>query len=400
MSAEALQRLRRGAWLERARPFLDCLEGRAGRTRVVGGLVRDTLLGIERSATDLDMATELLPDTVMERAHLAGFAAHPTGIEHGTVTLVARGVTAEVTTLREDVETFGRHAQVRFGTDWAADAARRDFTMNALYAGPDGELFDPLGGLDDCLARRVRFIGNADSRIAEDRLRVYRYFRFAASHGGQQFDPEALAACARAANTLGNLSAERVGAEMTRLLALPAIAETLAKMIEAAILRADVLPAPALPLFASYEQQAAHPDAVARLALFGLLGVSLSQLQARWRLSNTLRKSADALCAAADMARRGQWNLLAYRHQAIKVEACELAAVLDGWDAARLLETREKLAALDPGPFPLKGADLKANGYANGPALGAELERLQALWIDSGFVLNRQALLEKVRLPG
>lgn len=399
MTDAALQRLRRGAWRQRAQPFLDCLDGRAGRTRVVGGIVRDTLLGIERSSTDLDMATELLPQEVMDRAQSIGFAAHPTGIEHGTVTLVARGIACEVTTLRQDVQTFGRHAQVRFGTDWAADAARRDFSMNALYAGLDGELFDPLGGLEDCLAHRVRFIGNADSRIREDRLRVYRYFRFAASHGRQRLDADALAACRRAATTLDKLSAERVGSEMTRLLALPAIAITLESMVDVGILDTAIMQESSLPVMGRYEQLAAHPDAVGRMALLGLLGASIAELQVRWRLANTLRKSVEAAIDAATLARQADWNRLAYRHPGLKAQAVDLAATLDGWDATAIDAARTRLSALNPGAFPVSGADLKAQGFAHGPALGAELERLQTLWIDSDFALDKPALLASAHLP-
>src|SRR5690606_662941 len=149
-----------------------------------------------------------LPEDVTARAAASGVDAYPTGIEHGTVTLRLGTLTAEVTTPREDVETDGRRAVVRFGTDWVRDAERRDFTLNALYAEMDGTLFDPLGGVDDCLAGRVRFIGAPERRIAEDRLRVYRFFRFSASHGGEKFDPVGLAACRAAAGSLGALSAE------------------------------------------------------------------------------------------------------------------------------------------------------------------------------------------------
>lgn len=161
----ALARLAGASWLETVRPVFDCLGG-GGLTRAVGGIVRDTLIGRVRGTTDIDMATVLLPDEVATRGAAAGFAVHHTGVAHGTVTLVHEGQPVEVTTLRRDVETFGRHASVAFGTDWAEDARRRDFTMNALYCGPRGDLFDPLGGLNDCLAGRVRFIGDPDARIA------------------------------------------------------------------------------------------------------------------------------------------------------------------------------------------------------------------------------------------
>ena len=206
---EARERLRQASWLSRAetQQLLALLDGAQRRTRVVGGAVRDTLLGLDQEMADLDLATELMPGDVAARAERAGVAVYPTGLAHGTVTLKTGTLVAEVTTLREDVETDGRHAVVRFGQDWREDAARRDFTMNALYAEIDGTLFDPLGGLGDCLERRVRFIGEAARRIAEDRLRVYRFFRFSASHAGEQFDQDGLAACTAAAGTLGRLAA-------------------------------------------------------------------------------------------------------------------------------------------------------------------------------------------------
>lgn len=178
MATAPLIRLKSAPWLHEAETqrLFALLDGAAGKTRAVGGIVRDTLLDRVRESGEIDFATELLPEEVMQRAAAAGVPAYPTGIEHGTVTLKLGTLLAEVTTLREDVETFGRHATVRFGTDWTRDAERRDFTMNALYVGQDGALFDPLGGVADCLEERVRFIGDADQRIAEDRLRVYRFF--------------------------------------------------------------------------------------------------------------------------------------------------------------------------------------------------------------------------------
>src|SRR5690606_29914829 len=188
----------RAEWLQReeTQTLMRLLAGETGRTRAVGGIVRDTLLDRPRENTDIDLATELLPHEVTLRAERGGAIVHPTGIEHGTMTVRLGALVAEVTTLREDVETDGRRAVVRFGQDWARDAGRRDFTLNALYAGIEGDLFDPLHGLADCIAGRVRFIGDPVRRIEEDRLRVYRFFRFSASHGGEQFDPEGLAACA------------------------------------------------------------------------------------------------------------------------------------------------------------------------------------------------------------
>ncbi|WP_404402698.1 CCA tRNA nucleotidyltransferase [Pelagibacterium halotolerans] len=397
--AEALARLEKAEWLARAAPFFACLDGASGATRAVGGIVRDTLLGIERTQTDLDLATTLLPNDVMARATAAGLGAHPTGIDHGTVTLVHGGMTAEVTTLRQDVETYGRHARVVFGSDWEADAARRDFTMNALYAGGDGTLFDPLGGLEDCLARRVRFIGDPAQRLAEDRLRVYRYFRFCASHGEQRFDPDALAACAAAAHDLSRLSAERVGQEMTRLLALPRIGNTLSAMIGIGLLAEGMDVAGAMGVFERYEHIDPEPALAARLGIILKNGLSADDLKTRWRLSSRLMREAEAILEAARCLLADRVNEVAYRWPEIKLHAVYLGAALGGKPDAWVERHVEILTQIDPPPFPLDGRDLKALGYAPGEALGAELARLKGMWIERGFVPDRAALLALAAPP-
>ena len=196
------RRLKSAPWLANpdTQAIFSLLDGEGERTRAVGGIVRDTLLGMARDNAEIDFATELEPDEVMARAARVGVASYPTGIAHGTVTLRLNSLVAEVTTLREDLETDGRHAVVRFGTDWKRDAERRDFTINALYADTFGSLFDPLGGSGDLTEPHIRFIGDPDQRIEEDRLRVYRFFRFSASHGGERFDNAGLAAVERAAD--------------------------------------------------------------------------------------------------------------------------------------------------------------------------------------------------------
>ena len=204
------------------------------RARIVGGAVRNALAGVPVS--DIDFATPLLPEEVARRAAAAGVKAVPTGIEHGTVTLVVHGVGFQVTTLREDVETDGRHAVVRFGRDWEADACRRDFTVNALSIDAAGTVHDPLGGYPDIVARRIRFIGDPGQRIAEDRLRILRFFRFNAEFGAGAFDPEGLSASIRARDGLRQLSAERVGQEMRRLVVAPRAAETVGAMQDCGIL--------------------------------------------------------------------------------------------------------------------------------------------------------------------
>jgi poly(A) polymerase len=390
---EIERRLRTAPWLldPDTQAIFALLDGAAGRTRAVGGIVRDTLLGIERQGGEVDLATELRPDEVMARAARQGVAAYPTGIAHGTVTLRQHALVAEVTTLREDVETDGRHAVVRFGIDWKRDAERRDFTINALYADYRGALFDPLGGAGDLAAPTVRFIGDADQRIAEDRLRVFRFFRFSASHGKERFDPTGLAAVKRSAGTLGALSAERVGGEMRRILELPRIAATLRAMKEAGVLTFDE---GLLGRLRSYGMGARRPNFFARLAI--LVASGEVDLQANWRLANEDMARARAIIAAARLLEELHVHEAAYRFPEALDDGADVAAVLAGWTEAGKSAVVDQLAHVRVKPFPLSGDDLLAHGFAPGPALGAELARLERLWIDSGFNLDRSALLAAI----
>ncbi|MDO8359145.1 MAG: CCA tRNA nucleotidyltransferase [Devosia sp.] len=386
------QRLKQAEWLRRdeTQRLFALLDGAAGRTRAVGGVVRDTLLERLREAPEIDFATELMPDEVMRRAGEVGIGVYPTGIEHGTVTLKLGDLVAEVTTLREDVETDGRRAKVRFGTDWRHDAERRDFTLNALYASMDGELFDPINGGEDCLAGRVRFIGDPDQRIVEDRLRVFRFFRFSASHGQERLDADGLAAVTRAAGDLGGLSAERVGHEMRRVLDLARIAKTLHAMTGAGIL---TIAEPLLEQFGVYERRAHRPNFAARLSLL-LAGHSPGEIKDRWRLSNDEITSAEAILAAAQLLIAFHLNEAAYRYPAALADAVEIAATLAGWTEAGKSAVVQHLGKIDVPRFPLSGGDLVARGMKPGPELGAELDRLERVWIESGFALDREALLK------
>jgi poly(A) polymerase len=391
----AAQRLKEAEWLRReaTQRVFALLDGGGHRARAVGGIVRDTLLDRVRDTAEIDFATELLPDEVIRRATEASVPVYPTGIEHGTVTLKLGDVIAEVTTLREDVETDGRHAVVKFGTDWTRDAERRDFTLNALYAGMDGELFDPLGGADDCMAGVVRFIGDADRRIAEDRLRVYRFFRFSASHGDEQFDASGLAAATRAANTLGELSAERVGHEMRRMLGLPRIAKTMETMATAGV---APLSTKVLDLLDGYERRARKPNVASRLSLIvSVVGIELPK--EHWRLSNDDITVAQAVLAASRLLIEFHVNEAAYRYPAALADAIEVAATLSGWTDAGKAAVIDRLEAMDIPRFPLTGTDLIQKGMRPGPHLGAELERLERKWIASDFRLDRSALLDDVR---
>lgn len=386
-------RLADADWLNRReiQAIFAALDGQSHRTRVVGGVVRDTVMG-RVHAGDIDMATELLPQAVMERAAAAGISAYPTGIEHGTVTLRLGETSVEVTTLRRDVETDGRRAVVAFGSDWAEDARRRDFTLNALYCAADGTLYDPLGGAEDARRGIVRFIGDAATRIAEDGLRVYRFFRLSASHGEEQLDPDGLTACADAVGRLGHLSRERVGGEILRMLALPRVAMTFAVMSEIGLVP---LPDAMLRALVAYEGIGGQ-SAAARLAL--IAGDDLDHLQSDWRLSNEIVGHARAIRRAAALFAEDRIGEAAYRHGEAAVEGLAVAAAMGQWGAARLGESARMLAGLVVPPFPVSGTDLAGLGMAPGPAMGEELARLERAWIDSGFTLGKAELLAQTRL--
>ncbi|WP_306151226.1 CCA tRNA nucleotidyltransferase [Roseovarius sp. MMSF_3281] len=352
----------------------------------VGGCVRNALLGAP--VADIDIATDATPEKVVQLAEHAGLKPVPTGIDHGTITVVSDGLPHEVTTFREDVETFGRHATVAFSTDVAQDARRRDFTMNALYARSDGSVIDPLGGLDDLKARRVRFIENPDQRIREDYLRILRFFRFHAWYGDPDagLDPEGIGAIATHLDGLSGLSKERVGAEIVKLLSAADPAPAVAAMRATGVLNM-VLPGAddraLAPLVHLERMISAAPDGMRRLAALGG-----DHLQERLRLSKSQARRADLLrTEAADM--RGPAEL-GYRFG--KADACDIlllrAALLEQpWDNSDLGQIRDGAAAT----FPLKAGDLMPR--YQGPELGRRLKALEKRWIESGFRLTRDDLL-------
>ncbi|OAN69329.1 poly(A) polymerase [Jannaschia sp. EhC01] len=352
----------------------------------VGGCVRNGLLGLE--VADIDICTDARPEKVMELAAVAGLKAVPTGIDHGTVTLVADGRPHEITTLRRDIETDGRRASVAFTGELAEDAARRDFTMNALYATRDGAVLDPNGkGLTDLEARRVRFIGDADARIAEDYLRILRFFRFHAWYadpaGGM--DAEALAACAAGVDGLASLSRERVGAEICKLLSAPDPAPAVAAMDQTGVLAA-VLPGASsrvLTVLTGLEDGLAL-DAVRRLAALG--GEDVAE---RLRLSKADARRL-ALCRE-EMGGMSPPGALGYRHgrDAARDVLALRAALLErpsGEDALRAVEDGARAV------FPVKAADLP---QVQGKALGDRLKALETAWINSGFSLTKDQLLSQ-----
>lgn len=350
----------------------------------VGGCVRNSILG--RLVEDIDIATDAIPDQVVEIAEKAGFRAVPTGIDHGTITVIAGGIAHEVTTLRRDVHTNGRHAVVTYTDSIATDAARRDFSMNALYAQADGTVIDPLGGLPDLLARRVRFVGDATTRIAEDYLRILRFFRFHAVYGdpAQGIDPDGLAACAANAESISTLSRERIGAEMKKLLTANDPAPALATMEQAGIL-AQVLPAATarpMPLLVHHEAGAPR-NWLCRLAVLGGQNAT-----ARLRLSRADASVHDQI--KADVYSGLASDALGWRHGAILAgdilharAALFEADLPHDWQAA----ASRGAAAI----FPVAASDLMPD--LQGAALGAKLRALQEQWLESGLSLSRAQLL-------
>lgn len=372
-----------------AQRMLDSLDAAAGETRLVGGAVRDALLGMP--TLDIDLATRLLPDEVLARAGSAGLKAIPTGIDHGTITIVADGRPFEVTTLRRDIETDGRRAKVSFTRDWAEDAARRDFTLNALYADiVTGAIADFFGGVEDLKAGRVRFIGDPETRIREDHLRILRFFRFHARFGHGPPDAAGLRACAARANDLMALSRERVRDELLKLLALPDPAPAAATMLEHGILKPVIPEAADLPamarLVAREREAGVLPDALRRLsALLPADAGTLDSIGHRLRLSTAERKRL-AATAGRTQALPADLRTLAYwKGTATATDLWLLGdsppdqlARLAGW-------TRPKL--------PVSGGDLIAAGMAPGPAVAARLRAIEARWVESGFALAGDALL-------
>ena len=367
-------------WLDRPgiKRLLNALDAKQGTARFVGGAVRDMLLGVPHD--DLDLATTLQPDEVVRRLEAAGIKAVPTGIEHGTITAVSSGTVVEVTTLRSDVSTDGRRATVAFTGDWREDAARRDFTINALYADPfSGELSDYFGGLDDLESRTVRFIGDPLQRIAEDHLRILRYFRFHARYGHGEPDPQALAACTARANDLMALSRERIADELLKLLALPDPTPTVRLMIDAGLF-APVIPeinqaGRVAALVAAEREAGIAPDPLRRLAsLLPADPENAEWIAARLKLSNKARKR---LAVAAAPSPEEDPKPLAYR------------LGNEGAVDRLLLESRPAdaaaIAGWTPPQLPIRGGQLIARGVPRGPAVAKAIHEIERDWIAAGF---------------
>lgn len=375
------------------RKVLDALAAAGFEGRVVGGTVRNTLMGLPVS--DIDIATPARPEAVVTACASAGLVTVPTGLEHGTVTVIADRTPIEVTTLRRDVATDGRRATVAFTDDWLADAQRRDFTMNALYCDAAGHVHDPVGGYPDLLARRVRFIGDPDARIAEDYLRILRFFRFHAAFAVGLPDPAAMAACARGIGGLARLSAERIRSEVVKLMLAPGVAAAIRAMLDVGLLptilgavpRPDVLEA----VIAAEAPLGLAPDAMLRLSALALsVDDDRARLAARLRLSTAERKALlvidDGLAERLGPIDPRRARQLVYREgaEAAQRQAAGLMALWPGRESeARLLvETarnwsRPKLA--------VSGADLVAEGFAPGPRIGLVLAEVERWWVDADF---------------
>jgi poly(A) polymerase len=363
--------------------------------RFVGGCVRNAVLG--REIDDIDMAVSALPEAVMHALNAAKIKTVPTGLKHGTVTAIVEGRPYELTTLRRDVETDGRHAVVAFTDDWQEDAARRDFTFNALYADPDGTLYDPFGGRADLARHKVRFIGNADQRIVEDRLRVMRFFRFHAWYGKPPVDGAGFQACVRNASALGGLSAERVAKELLRLLAAPDPADAIEAMSEAGAL----------------DHWLPEYDGTRRLRA----------LIARESKADGLRRFAAILPESADATTIGK-RLKLSTQQALRLEimlarepVMDVAGGQRAWHAgiyrlgASLYIDRLLLGVDTPGDWrgalalaeswtapelPVSGGDALKLGLKPGPKVGALLDHVERWWIEGDFAADRAACLAEL----
>jgi poly(A) polymerase len=398
------------AWLRQGvvADLLAVLDRDGEEARVVGGAVRNALLGqgTGNVAGDVDVATTALPEQVVARVEAAGFKAVPTGIEHGTVTVVIDGRPFEVTTLREDVETYGRKAKVAFGRDWRADAERRDFTMNALSVSPDGSLHDYVDGLADLAARRVRFIGDPQQRIAEDYLRILRFFRFHAAYGRGAPDATGLHACINARAGLDTLSRERVRAEMLKLLFAAHAAATLTVMADSGLL---IRVLGGVPLLAGFDRmlrlEAAlglSADPLRRLgSLAVLVAEDAERLWQRLRLTNAEHERLRSMARrwrelSPAMAAPAARALLYRLGRESFVDRVLMAWVRAGGDAA---DAAWRDLALLPArfavpTFPLKAADFMQRGVPKGPALGAALRAAEEAWIAADFPSDPQALAD------
>lgn len=374
--------------------MLNALDGNA---RFVGGAVRDTIMA--RAVSDIDLATPL-PRNGHKKLDQAGLKAIPTGLKHGTVTAVANGRPFEVTTLREDVETYGRHARVAFTDNWQRDASRRDFSFNALYADGDGRVYDYFDGIDDARAGRVRFIGDATTRIREDALRILRFFRFNAWYGSRNADSDGLAACAAERDLIDMLSIERVRQELLRLLSAPEPTPVLEAMIATGVYAKVFETKPDLNRFRSLvelERKLGKTDSLRRF--HALSQLDASEASKRFRLSNPQAKRLAGMVPVdqtlqAEMTEQDIQHAL-YRYGRVALaDQIILNGALEDVDALQTLLVQVEQARIPK--FPIAGQDLLDRGFPPGPEVGERLKALEQHWINSNFTLGRETLLEKI----
>ena len=397
-----MDRLAPQPWMLAAQRVMDALEAaRPGSARFVGGCVRNALLG--EPVSDVDIATQLTPDEVERVMRAANIAVHPTGIEHGTLTVVADHQPFEVTTLRRDVETDGRRAVVAFTEDWSEDAQRRDFRINALYADRTGQIHDPTGGgLDDLQQRRIIFVGDPETRLREDYLRILRFFRFYAWYGHGEPDAAGLAACAKLRAGLDSISVERIWMEMKKLLAAPVPMRGLSAMESSGVLAQLFPEAKGLGLLgklvALEAAQGFAPDPMLRfLSLFWKDAPAVHAVANRLKLSTEERQRLN--WSAKDETPLSETKPAADLHAAIYRVGAQVVRdrALLGWaeSGAPAWAAVVDMADTWKRPLlPLSGADLLAAGLSQGPAMGQGLRRAEEAWIASDFTLDKTALLK------
>lgn len=374
-----------------------------GEARIAGGAVRNALL--EQPISDIDIATTLVPRDVILRAKAAGYKSVPTGIEHGTVTVILGKTSFEITTLREDVETDGRHAKVLYGTNWTADAQRRDLTMNALYLNADGTVFDPLGGMADVLAHNVRFIDDAETRIREDYLRILRFFRFFAWYGKFRPDADGLRACAKLKVGLASLSVERIWQELTKLFAAPQPGRAVLWMRQTGVL-STVLPETEkwgidnLPALVEAETENSwQPDAVLRLmSILPPQEEKLSAMAERLKLPNKVRDRLAAWAAtsgAQPSIKQGEFEQWLYNEDTQAVsDHIRLSIARGNGDKKKFQRQLKWLSRWQKPECPVKGRDLISIGIEPGPQISDRLQDIEKRWVESGFKLSKEDLLK------